>query len=161
MPAHLQRKGHKEDICNEGTASCDHSPDLYLSEVHSGFHVPVQSQTCSQPHGNQMSSAAPLSMETLSNPGWQRSLGSTSPRVHHAGKPDQERVLLSPVRQQLQESCMLTCFFLALHTLASPSPGLAWRRDSQSGSLSPPCSRWGLVRGKRWDHCGAGNEGCM
>ena len=24
MPAHLQRKGHKEDICNEGTASCDH-----------------------------------------------------------------------------------------------------------------------------------------
>lgn len=30
----------------------------------------VQNQTCSEQHGSQMSSASPLSMETLRNPGW-------------------------------------------------------------------------------------------
>lgn len=30
----------------------------------------VQNQTCSQQHGSQMSSASPLSMATVRNPGW-------------------------------------------------------------------------------------------
>ena len=105
-------------------------------------------------------SAALLGMETLRNPGWQRSSGSASPRAQHAGKADQESVLSSPVRQQHRSRACQRASSRCLPLPAAPSAGLAWRRDSQSGS---PCCLFHVGFSEREDggNCGAGSEGCV
>lgn len=155
-----------------GTASCDHFPDLYLSDrgwhlwqVHSDFHMPcVESDMVTAAW--QPNVKCYTSQHGDSQKSWLEKIpGFTSWSAHHAGEPDQERVLLSLVQLWVEEWYMLTGLVLVLH-VAPPWPGYAQQRGwdwghwrgSKGISLSPCCSRWSLVRGRSVRNFRAGKE---
>lgn len=95
--------------------------------------------------------------------------GLTSWSAYHAREPDQERVLLSLVQQQVRGVMHADTPFPWCSTLQHlpGQPRTAERlsrgcwRDSEGVSLSPCYSRWVLVRGKTVCNFRAGNEGCL
>lgn len=113
MLAHLQMKGHKEDICSEDQLVvttlqiCTRQTEVDTCDRYiliSTFLV--QNQMCSQQHGSQMSSASPLSVEILRNPGWKRH--SDSPLEVHTSQESQTRrgFCYALSNNRCEESCM-------------------------------------------------------